>query len=129
MKQLRHLLKQYWLVLVWLVFGPITADAARNPGFVPNPEAISYPWEAALFTWARLGVECAAFILILRSGRRLRLAFALAAILFVLSLVFWVTDMPGYYYVPGQFHLALVILLGLVWVAKAVKPLPEKGER
>ena len=126
--RIMDLLKKYWLVLLWLAFGPITADAARNPGFVLDPDAVPYPWLAALFTWARLGVECAVFFLILRSGRRLPWAVALAAILFFLSIMLWVTDMPGYHYVPAQFHFVLLLLLGLVWVAKALKPMPETGE-
>ena len=50
MNRAKQLLNSYWLILVWLAFGPITADAARNPGSVLNREAVPYPWEAALLT-------------------------------------------------------------------------------
>ncbi len=121
MNRIRHLLKGYWPLLLWVAFGPITAEAARSPGFAPNPESVPYPWGAALLTWARLGVEAGIFTLILKPGHRLPLAFALAAALLFLSVRFYVTDMPGYHYVPGRFHLALVIILGLVWVAATAR--------
>jgi hypothetical protein len=117
--RIKHLLKRYWPLLLWIAFAPITAEAARNPGFVPNPESVPYSWGAALLTWARLGIEAGIFTLVLRSGRRLPLAFALAAVLFFLSMVFYVTDMPGYSYVPGRFHLALVTILGVLWMVDA----------
>jgi len=123
--RLGALLRRYGLLLVWLAFGVLTANAARNPGFVAHPETAPYPWRAALATWAILGLESAVFYLIARSRRRLRFAFALAALLFVGDCFTIVTDMPGYYYMPCFYQLALTLWFGIAWGIHALTPMPQ----
>lgn len=120
MNRLETFLGRYGLLLLWLAFAPIIAIAARNPGFVPNPEAVPYPWRAALVTWGLLGLQSAVLFWLTRSPRRLPVAFGLALLLLVGSLVATPTDMPRYEYVPGQYHLVLVIGLGLVWATRTM---------
>ena len=120
MNRLATLFGRYGLLLLWLAFAPIIAMAARNPGFVSHPEAVPYPWRAALVTWGLLGLESAVLFWLVRSPRRLPVAFGLALLLLVGSLVATPTDMPGYEYVPGQYHLVLVVSLGLVWATRAM---------
>ena len=45
---------------------------------------------------------------ILRSPRRFPIGFSVVALLFVASVLTSVTDMPGYYYVPGFYQLVLL---------------------
>lgn len=120
MDRIRSFLTRYWLLLLWLGFAPITAEAARHPGFVPHPETVPYPWRAALETWGILGIESAAFYLILRLRRGIPIAFGIALLLLIASVLTMVTDMPGYSYVPAQYHLGLVAILGITWAARAV---------
>jgi hypothetical protein len=119
---------RYGLPLLWLGFAPIIAIAARHPGLVPNPETAPYPWRAALLTWGLLGLESAVLFWLVRSLRRLPVAFGLALLLLVGSLVATPTDMPGYEYVPGRYHLVLVVSLGLAWATHAVSRRRNKPE-
>jgi len=114
---------KYGLVLLWLCFGPVIANAAHHPGLVANPQSVPYPWQSAMALWLVLGIESAVFFLILRRGRRFPLAFGLAVLLLAGSSMMTWTDMPGLYYVPLQFHLCLTILIGAAWT---VRPIPSK---
>src|SRR5512147_646403 len=120
MDRIRSLLTRYWLFLLWLGFAPITAAAARHPGFVRHPEAVPYPWRAAIVTWGILGLESAAFYLILRLGRGIVIAFGISVLLLIASVLTTATDMPGYSYVPAQYQLGLAAILGIKWTARAV---------
>ena len=115
MKRLVALLSRYGLLLLWLAFGPITANAARDPGFVLNGETVPYPWTTAVATWGILGLETAVVYMILRRRRGFPIAFTLVALLFAGSVLTTVTDMPGYVYVPSRYHLALLLTLGAAW--------------
>jgi hypothetical protein len=115
LKRLVDFLRGYGLLFSWLAFGPITANAARNPGYVLHPETVPYPWSAAVMTWGILGLETAVVYLILRSPRRLPIALSLVALLFTGSVLTTVTDMAGYYYVPTLYHLVLLLTLGTAW--------------
>lgn len=65
MKGLVTLLRRCGLLLLWLAFGPILANAARNPGLVLNPETVPYPWVGVFVTWGMLGLESAIVHMIL----------------------------------------------------------------
>jgi hypothetical protein len=112
--------RRYGWIAYWLVFASYTLGAARNPGFVRNPESVPYPWAAAMLTCVFLGAQTAALNATLRplsatgSWRRVAAASGLALVFAVLSLITTVTDMPGYYYAPGLFALANVIVVPLV---------------
>jgi len=84
--------RRYGWVAYWPVFVAYTLDAARDPGFVMDPEAAPYPWTAALQTCALLGAQTAALNATLRpmrsrpSWRRVAVASGLALGFAVLSL-------------------------------------------
>ena len=40
---------------------------------------------------------------------------SVVALLFVASVLTSVTDMPGYYYVPGFYQLVLLVTIGAAW--------------
>lgn len=67
-----------------------------------------------------LGLESVIFYAVLRDARRLPRAFALACFLFVISVLTFVTDMPGYFYIPGRYQLALTVTLGIAWDVAAL---------
>ena len=113
-------LARYGLLLLWLMFGPILANAARSPGFVTDPDSVPYPLGAALVTWGILGIESLIIQFILRLTGGLQIAFSLCALLLVGGVVTTVTDMPGYYYVPTLYQLALTAMLGVAWVVRSV---------
>ena len=114
-------LRRYGLLVLWLAFAPLTAIAARQPGFVHNPETVLYPWIAALLTWGILGIESALFYyFVVRSARGIRFAFLIAALLMVACAVTTVTDMPGYYYVPLRYQFVLTVSLGVAWLSGAL---------
>src|SRR5262245_22568831 len=77
-------LRDYGWVAYWLAFAAFTLNAARNPGFVMNPDEVPYPWGAALGTVALLGLQTAGLNATLRplstnrSWRRVAGASALA---------------------------------------------------
>ena len=112
------LVRRYFLVLYWLAFVALAVDFGQYPGYVPNPELQPYPWKAVMLTCALLAVAVAILYAILRpvtfhrSWGRLGLALLYAAVLFVAGAATFVTDQPGYYYVPAYF--AAATLLGLV---------------
>jgi hypothetical protein len=111
------------VVALWAICAAITLPAARNPGFVPHPEAVPYPWRDVVLTWIILALEAMVLRAILHPagpGRRwIRVLASLAGlgILLLGILQLGLTDLPGYSYVPGLFAVLgslLVILFGLV---------------
>jgi hypothetical protein len=126
--------RRYGWVGYWLTFSGYSLTAARNPGFVMDPPSVPYPWAAAFLTCALLGVQTAALNAILRplsatrSWRRVATASGLALLFAALSLVTTVTDMPGYYYAPGLFALANVVVVPLVGTVLTLFA-PRKNEK
>jgi len=114
--------RRFGWIAYWLAFVVYTLDAARDPGLVTNPESVSYPWPAALFTCLLFGLQTAALNATLRplsptpSWQRVVGASGLALLFAALSLLTTVTDMPGYYYSPGLFALTNVIVVPLVGI-------------
>ena len=122
----RLLGRRYFLVAYWLVFAIWAVNWGKYPGFVVNPELAPYPWKAVGVTCGVLAVEVAILYAILRpvtfnrSWGRLGFALLYSACLLVFSAFTFVTDMPGYYYVPAYFSavtmlalLVFALLLGL----------------
>ena len=127
------LVRRYGWIAYWLVFVVYTLSAARNPGFVRNPESVPYPWRAALLTCVLLGLETAALNATLRplsathSWRRVAGASGLALVLALLSLSTAFSDMPGYYYAPGLFALVNVIVVPLAGAVLVFTQRPTMG--
>lgn len=123
--------RRFGWIAYWLVLASYTLAAARNPGFVRNPDLVPYPWKAALVTCLFLGLQTAALNATLRplratrSWRRVATASGLALLFAALSLVTTVTDMPGYYYVPGLFALTNVVVVPLIGVVLALSAAPD----
>ena len=118
------------LPLYWLAFAALTLEAARYPGFVSPDTPRAFPWDGVLVTWAILAFATALLHAILRpqsfcrSWGRLAGAIGYAVLLNVLTVgTHFVTDMPGYEYVPGRS--AMVTLLGLVILAIVLRMLPQ----
>ena len=115
------LIRRYGLTFYWLAFAGYTLEAARHPGLVALDAQVPYSWDGVVATWAVLGVATVILHAILRprtfrrSWGRLAGALGYALVLTALALVTFVTDMPGYVYVPAYF--AAVTLLGLVLLA------------
>jgi hypothetical protein len=113
----------------WILFAAETLRAGHHPGFVMHPEQVPYPWGAVFTVWLILGVEVAVLHAILRPRldqpwRRLGIAIVLVGGLAALSLFTLVTDMPGYYYVPGIFHfLTFIVLVTIAAVRSAARRL------
>jgi hypothetical protein len=103
--------RRYGLAVYWLVFALYASDAARYSGYVAHRRTASYPWAGLVATWVDLALEIAFLGWILRprtfdqSWGRLAAALGVYAVLAVLSAGTFVTDLPGYSYVPGQFHM------------------------
>lgn len=121
---------RYGLLAYWLLFAVRTLDWARNPGFVADPANAPYPWAGVVATWDLLALEVSLVGWFLgprpihrpRRGR-LGAALVLYAGLTAFSVVTFATDMAGYYYVPGQFHLVTLVgllILALVRATRAV---------
>jgi len=123
----RLLGRRYFLVVYWLVFATWAVNWGKYPGLVVSPELAPYPWKAVGVTCGVLAVEVAILYAILRpvtfdrSWGRLGFALLYGACLLVFSAFTFVTDMPGYYYVPAYFSavtvLALVVLALLLGLA------------
>jgi hypothetical protein len=106
----------------WLLFAVLTFRAGKEPGFVMHPEQTPYPWRAVVLVCLLLAVEVVGLHWIVRPDserpwRRLGLATALFGALSLVSLLTLVTDMPGYYYVPGNFH--ILTFAGLITTVAA----------
>ena len=112
------LARRYFLGAYWLLFVALAVEWGQYPGYVPNPELQPYPWRAVAVTCALLAVAVAILYAILRpftfhhSWGRLGFALLYAAALFAVGAATFVTDQPGYYYVPAYFSAAT--LLGLI---------------
>jgi hypothetical protein len=115
------LVRRYFLLVYWLCFALLVVDWAQYPGYVSNPELRPYPWKAVALTCTLLAVAVAILYTILRpvtfhrSWGRLGSALLYAAAMFVAGAATFVTDQPGYYYVPAYF--AAATLLGLTLLA------------
>ena len=110
--------RRYFLAAYWLLFAVWTTFLGQFPGYVEHPELEPYPWIAVSLTSTLLAVEVTILYWILRpvtfhrSWGRLAFALLYVGSLFVFSAITFVTDMPGYYYVPADF--ATATLLGLI---------------
>ena len=113
----RLLGRRYFLVAYWLVLVTWAANWGKYPGLVVNPELAPYPWKAVGVTCGVLAVEVAILYAILRpvtfdrSWSRLGFALLYGVCLLTFSAFTFVTDMPGYYYVPAYFSAITVLAL------------------
>jgi hypothetical protein len=120
------------VVALWVICAAITLPAARNPGFVPDREAIPYPWRAVAITWIVLALEATVLRAILHPGRpgrpwgRVLASLAGLGILFLGVLQLSVTDFPGYSYVPGLFAVLGSLLVCLFGLVRGVRRLRRK---
>ena len=125
--------RRYGLAVYGLVFACYAADAARYSGFLAHRPVATYPWAGLVGTWANLALELALLRSLLspltcpQSWGRLAAALGVYAILGVASAVTFTPDMPGYYYVPGQFH--MVTFVGLFVFALAAAARSSRTER
>ena len=119
--------RRYGLAVYWLLFALYTSDAARYSGYVAHRQTASYPWTGLVATWVELAFEVALLRWILRprtfdrSWGRLAAALAVYAVLAELSAGTFVTDLPGYYYVPGQFHMLTFVGLFILMLVTAAR--------
>jgi hypothetical protein len=124
--------RRYGLVLYWLAFAVYTLDAARNPGLLLPGAPAPYPWRGVLATWLALAVLTGGLHAILRprtfhrSWARLAWALAYSIVLLAASFVTFVTDLPGFFYVPGMF--ALITPLALLLLSATLAFRPRQGE-
>lgn len=120
----RAVLRRYVWFGYWAVFAGFTVYAAQFPGYVPRPEEVPYPWIAVFFVWIVLAVLLGILYAIVRPTTfqyqwgRIVGALAYVAVLFGAGLATFVTDMPGYYYVPAVFSfVTMLAVLALALVA------------
>jgi hypothetical protein len=117
--------RRYGLAVYWLAFALYAGDAARYSGFVVHRPVAEYPWVGLVGTWVNLALEVALLRWLLRpltfarSWGRLAAALGVYAVLGVLSAVTFATDLPGYCYVPGQFHMVTFVGLFVFTLATA----------
>ena len=123
--------RRYGLGVYWLLFALHAADAARYSGFLEHRPTASYPWGGLAETWVKLAFEVALLQWILRprtfqrSWGRVTAALGVYAVLGVLSAETFTIDMPGYYYVPGQFHMATFVGLFVFALVTAARSSTE----
>ena len=116
---MRHRLSwgRYFLTLYWLFFAALAVYLGQYPGYVLHPELAPYPWEGVLITCIALAIAVAILYAILRPGTfdrswgRLAIALFYAGLLLLFGAVTFVTDMPGYYYVPAYFAAMTTLIL------------------
>lgn len=119
--------RRYGLGVYWLIFAIYTLQAARDPGLVVHRDAARYPWLGVVATWIELALEVALLGWILRprtyhrSWGRLAAALAVYAVLAVQSVITSMTDLPGYSYVPGQFHMLTFVVLTVFMLTSAAR--------
>jgi hypothetical protein len=107
-------------------FALLTLRAGKEPGLGEHSDEVPYPWRAVVFVCLLLSAEVAVLHWIVRSGaeqswRRLGRAAALFAALGLFSLLTFATDMPGYYYVPQNFHILTFLVLVTVIILRPVR--------
>ena len=113
-------------MVYWLLFAMLTVYLGQFPGYVQHPETAPYPWLAVILVCLFLAILLAAFYFLLLpplfrfSWWRLPASLALGAALLAASLFTFVTDMPGYYYVPHYFSFFTVLFLLVVSVSSIV---------
>lgn len=119
--------RRYGLAVYWLLFALYTSEAARYSGYVTHRQTAPYPWAGLVATWVKLALEVAFLRWILRprtfdrSWGRLAAALGVYAVLAVLSAGTFVNDLPGYYYVPGQFHMLTFVGLFVFTLVTAAR--------
>lgn len=126
---MKHLRYKLGFALYWLFFAVLAVFAARDPGFVGQPELVPYPWLGLVFTWEILAALVAIFYFILKpafvrgSTSRLGAAFALSLVMIIASILTMITDMPGLYYVPHYFSLLTFLILLVISAFRAGRAL------
>jgi hypothetical protein len=85
-----------------------------------DPETVPYPWRGALVMWVLLGAEALLLYFLIHRAERLLLGLALTTFLLIATVLSSVTDMPGYYYVPQVYQLALGMACGILVVNRAI---------
>ena len=104
-------------MIYWLVFAVLAVNWGQYPGLIAGTELPPYPWKGVVITCGVLAVETAILYAILRpvtfhrSWWRLGFALLYGGLLLVVSAFTFVTDMPGYYYVPAYFSAATMLAL------------------
>ena len=120
---------QVGFVAYWVALMLFTIEQGQYPGFWDNRNLWSYPYPAVASVCLLLTLLLATLYLIVPATQfpysrwRLGFAVAYAAVLFVGSLPFNITDQPAYYYVPLKFAavtLAAVVVLAVVSVVCAL---------
>lgn len=127
------MIRRAWPALYWLAFAALAFDAARDPGFVPDPEHQPYPWGDVAIVLCVLAL-LTAWLRVVWTPRpaRPRWVRAANAGVFVLVMLFLVqglayTDMSGLTYVPAFFALATLLLLVGRGVAQAIRAARRRG--
>jgi hypothetical protein len=126
-----------FLVVLWRATIPIlwlysVLEAVRGGfqlGFVtyapPPGQTYPYPWVGVILTIIATAIESIFLYLVLRPHRfawslpRVGIAFAVFFLLSILVFYTYATDLPGYFYVPGEFTLLLTFLLFILLVITA----------
>jgi hypothetical protein len=116
----------------WLFFAVLSVFAAQNPGYVRHPELAPYPWLFLFAMVAFLALLVVVFYVVLLPPRfrssywRLPVALGLGVAMFVASVLTFVTDMPGLFYMPHLFSLITMIFLLAISASTAVGALWRK---
>lgn len=114
-------LRRYVWFGYWALFAAFTLYAAQFPGYVRHPEDEPYPWIAVFLVWILLALLLGILYAIVRPGTfqyqwgRIVGALGYTSLLCGTGLALFVTDMPGYYYVPAVF--SFVTMIGVLALA------------
>jgi RsiW-degrading membrane proteinase PrsW (M82 family) len=112
-------LRKRGFAIYWIIFAVYTLQQAQIPGygFYLSQQEWHYPWDAVLKVWVLLAVLVGLCYAIIRpasynySWRRLTGALIFSVTLLVLAAFTYMTDMPGYYYVPFTFSMISLVLI------------------
>ncbi len=114
--------------ILWLVSVLAAFRGGFQLGYVPPPppgQTYPYPWLGVILTSVVTATESALLYLVLRphrfvwSIRRVGISFAVFLTLSILGICTFVTDQPGYAYVPGQYTFLLTAFLFVLLIITA----------
>lgn len=120
------LLQRLGFILYWLAFAILTIRQAKHPGLVLHGDLPPFPWRGIAATWIVLAIETLILYVVLRPlsfqapWKRVGKGFLYATGLVVFTVFTTVTDMPGYYYVPGIFAVVTFLCITLFSAIKVL---------